>query len=216
MHSPSQLQPSRRSPVCAGGQLCMSPSPRDHQGPGQPPCPRLLECTCCSRLGKNRGAGAVCRLGLLLQGVSYLWALSDSPAHPSLLRQRPVHPILSGPLHPNSRPGEAPVPLCPQPWLLMTSWGQRDISFVGSLTVPGGDHRAGKAPSAPQLPFCLLRATVFLIGVHDILAMALVLKVRGPGISQFSHVPCGLLSQITLNIPFTLGVNPSQHFHEML
>lgn len=92
--------------------------------------------------------------------------LSDSPAHPGLLRRRSVHLILFGPFHSNSRHREAPVPLCPQPGPPMTSWGHTDLSsFVGSLTAPGGEH--GHSPVTTPTPVDFLVPPSFYWGAWN-------------------------------------------------
>ena len=134
---------------------------------------------------RREGAGAVCGLSPLPPRLPYLWALSDSPAQPGLLRQRPVHPIPCAPLHLNSRPGEAPAP--PSSAVVSDDF----LGAAGPCQLPGEPHST--KPSVP--PTCLLwllSTSIFFLGCATPLEWLHFLKAPGPRIPQFSHVPRGL------------------------
>ena len=106
---------------------------------------------------RREGAGAVCRLSLLPPGLPYLWVLSDSPAHPGLLRQRPVHLIPCAPLHLNSRPGEAPVPVS-------SAVVSDDFLGAGGPCQPPREPRSTKLSVPSTSLFWLLSASIFFLG----------------------------------------------------
>ena len=150
-----QLQPSRGSPAGAGGQPCTPPPLDAAQVWAGLPVPAPPECTCCRC--REEGAGAVCRLSPLPLGLPYLWVLSDSPAHPGLLRQRPVHPIPCTPLHLNSRPGEAPVPVS-------SAVVSDDFLGAGGPCQPPREPRSTKLLVPPTSLLWLLSASIFFLG----------------------------------------------------
>lgn len=69
------------------------------------------------------------------------------------------------------------MPLCPQPWPLMTSWGQTDrISFVVSPAAPGRGHRGVKTSVSSTSFLWLLSSTIFLSRCMTSLEWLQVLK----------------------------------------
>lgn len=124
-------------------------------GPASPsPHPRSAPVAVAVR---REGAGAVCRLSPLPPGLPYLWALSDSPAHPGLLRQRPVRPIPCAPLHLNSRPGEAPGPVS-------SAVVSDDFLGAGGPRQPPGEPCSTKLSVPPTSLLWLLSASIFFLG----------------------------------------------------
>lgn len=159
---------------------CPLPRRPPRSGPASPsPRPRSAPVAVAVR---REGAGAVCRLSPLLPGLPYLWALSDSPAQPGLLRQRPVHPIPCAPLHLNSRPGEAPAPLS-------SAVVSDDFLGAGGPCQLPGEPRSTKVSVPPTFLLWLLSASIFLLGCATPLEWLQFLKAPGPRIPRFSHVP---------------------------